>query len=136
MRINVLIALIAVGLLSCNSKTGNTEDVLTPEQIEVLDEHGRIGVESIEYEGVYQGEINGNKIKLTLESNSFELLENDKKSKGDWSRIDDGTIIELLPESGSLSVRYFGYSDENTWIVLSDSMTYVEPEQFLIRTSK
>lgn len=136
MRTYVLMALVVTGLLSCNSKTENPDDVLTPEQIEVLDENGRIAVEDIKYEGTYEGEVNGKKMKLTLESNSFLLLENDKETKGDWARIDDGSIIELLPETGRVSVKYFSYSDENTWVVLSDSMSYVEPEQFLNRTSK
>lgn len=136
MKSHVLIVLIVAGLLSCNSQTEKPADVLSPEEIEVLDEHGRIGVESIEYEGSYQGEINGKKMKLTLDSNSFELLENENETKGDWSRIDDGTIIELIPERGSASIRYLSFSDEDTWVILSDSMTYVQPEQFLIRTSK
>lgn len=136
MKKQIIIVLIGIASVACNSKIELPEGELSPEQIEALNEDAVVGVEDIKYEGTYEGEIRGKKVKLTLESDSFQVSENDKKAHGDWSRVDDGTIIELEPTSGSVTVQFYGYSDDKTWIALSDSLTYPDKEEFIIRTSK
>lgn len=136
MKKQIIIVLIGIASVACNSKIELPEGELSSEQIEALNEDAVVGVEDIKYEGTYEGEIRGKKVKLTLESDSFQVSENDKKAHGDWSRVDDGTIIELEPTSGSVAVRFYGYSDDKTWIALSDSLTYPDKEEFIIRTSK
>ncbi|HUH35198.1 MAG TPA: hypothetical protein VL022_05130 [Moheibacter sp.] len=127
---------ISFTVFSCGEKEETPTGELNAEQIESLNMDAKINFEEIKYEGVYEGTIKGKEIKLTLKSESFDFAENGKKASGDWSVVDDGTIIELEPKSGTVSTRFFGYSDENTWVALSDSMTYVEPEEYLNRTMK
>lgn len=92
--------------------------------------------EDINFEGVYKGEINGKKVILEIKGDTFSMTENGNKVSGSWQQVDDGTILGLQPKTGNLTVRNFAYSDQDTWVALTDSLTYIEPEQYLKREKK
>lgn len=123
-------------LFSCGEKEVTPPGELSAEQIDSLTKDANINFEDVQYEGVYEGHVQGKEVQLTLKNESFEISENGRKSQGEWSVVDDGTIIELEPKTGTVSTRFYGYSDENTWVALSDSMTYIEPEEYLNRVVK
>jgi len=124
-------------LFSCGSKNETVEGELSEEQIEALEENAQINLDQIKYEGTYKGKIQGKEIVLKLEDDSFELTENGQKVRGAWSKIDDGTVIELEPKSGKVSIRHYNWSDNDTWVAMEgkDSLFYLEPEQYLKRVS-
>ncbi|MGB6084747.1 hypothetical protein [Moheibacter sp.] len=120
-------------MLSCGSKEEKVEGDLSQEDIEILEENSQINSEEINYEGSFKGKIQGKEIELKLNGESFEVTQNGRRAHGSWSKVDDGTIIELEPKSGSLNVKHYGWSDNDTWVALTDSLTYIEPEQLLKR---
>ena len=122
-------------LFSCGSKEELDKNDLTQEEIESLDESSLINSDEINYEGTFKGKIQGKDVQLELNGESFELTENGKRAHGNWSKIDDGTIIELEPKGGSVSIKNYQWSDNDTWVAMSgkDSLTYLEPEQYLKR---
>lgn len=130
-----LLVPVFVGLLlvSCGGKEDVQEGELTQEQIEILEENSQINQDQIEYEGTFKGKIKGKDVQLKLNGDTFEITEGSSRSQGNWSKVDDGTVIELEPKSGKVSVKYYGFSDNETWVALSDSMTYPEPEEYLKR---
>ena len=130
-----LLVPVFVGLLlvSCGGKEDVQEGDLTQEQIEILEENSQINQDQIEYEGTFKGKIKGKDVQLKLNRDTFEITEGSSRSQGNWSKVDDGTVIELEPKSGKVSVKYYGFSDNETWVALSDSMTYPEPEEYLKR---
>lgn len=130
-----LLVPVFVGLLlvSCGGKEDVQEGELTQEQIEILEENSQINQDQIEYEGAFKGKIKGKDVQLKLNGDTFEITEGSSRSQGNWSKVDDGTVIELEPKSGKVSVKYYGFSDNETWVALSDSMTYPEPEDYLKR---
>lgn len=130
-----LLVPVFVGLLlvSCGGKEDVQKGDLTQEQIEILEENSQINQDQIEYEGTFKGKIKGKDVQLKLNGDTFEITEGSSRSQGNWSKVDDGTVIELEPKSGKVSVKYYGFSDNETWVALSDSMTYPEPEEYLKR---
>ena len=131
----VVTILVTSFLFSCGEKEQkNTED-MSIEQSTTAEETSLYDPENINYEGVFQGKINNKEVELKIKGETFEITENGKRANGDWTKVDDGTIIGLEPKSGSISVKNYSISDNNTWVALSDSLTLLEPEQFLKRTS-
>lgn len=122
-------------IVSCNSKDQTHEGELTEEQIEIMEETSQINSEEIEYEGTFKGKIQGKEIQLKINGETFEITENGKRAHGDWSKVDDGTIIELEPKSGTVSIKHYGWSDNDTWVAMTgtDSLNYIEPEEYLKR---
>ena len=122
-------------ILSCGTKEEVVEGELTQEEIEILEETSQINTEEIKYEGSFKGEIQGKKIELKLNGDAFELTEDGRRAHGNWSKVDDGTIIELEPKGGNVAVRYYGWSDNDTWVAMKgpDSLTYIMPEEYLKR---
>lgn len=132
---NKILIAIFFGLLivSCGSKDTESKDQTgTENQFDISDD-GEIRVEEIVYKGLYKGEINGKEVELKIDDESFSATENGKKINGNWEKVNDGTIIGLRPKSGKMSVANYVYSDSETWIALTDSLTYIEPEQYLKR---
>ncbi len=132
----ILIPLIAgILVISCGEKEKLAEGELSKENIESMEETSLINSEKISYEGTFKGKINGKEIELKLNGDTFESTENGKRAFGNWSKVDDGTIIELGPKSGNVSVKHYGWSDNDTWVAMTgnDSLTYMEPEQYLKR---
>jgi len=132
----ILIPMIAgILVVSCGEKEKLAEGELSKETIESMEETSLINSEEINYEGTFKGKINGKEIELKLNGDTFESTENGKRAFGNWSKVDDGTIIELGPKSGNVSVKYYGWSDNDTWVAMTgkDSLTYMEPEQYLKR---
>lgn len=134
---NKLIAtlLVTAFLYSCGEKEVKTSEDLTIEESIDTDETSLYDSENINYQGTFQGKIKNKEVELKIKGETFEISENGKKATGNWTVVDDGTIIGLEPTSGSVSVKNYGFSDNNTWVALSDSLTYLEPEQYLKRTS-
>src|SRR5690606_27974163 len=132
----ILIPMIA-GILvaSCGEKEKLAEGELSKETIESMEETSLINSEEINYEGTFKGKINGKEIELKLNGDTFESTENGKRAFGNRSKVDDGTIIELGPKSGNVSVKYYGWSDNDPWVAMTGkaSLTYMEPEQYLKR---
>lgn len=128
--IAVLILLLAV---SCGKKEENPADVLSKSQIESLQESATLNTENIQYEGTYKGSIKGKKVELKIEDDSFEISENGKQAFGNWLIVDDGTIIELNAKSGTVNNRFYSWSDKDSWMALTDSLTVPEIEEFLKR---
>lgn len=130
-----LVVPVFVGLLlvSCGGKEEIQEGDLTQEQVETHEENSQINQDQIEYEGTFKGKIKGKDVQLKLNGDTYEITEGSSRSQGNWSKVDDGTVIELEPKSGKVSVKYYGFSDNETWVALSDSMTYPEPEEYLKR---
>jgi len=120
-------------LISCNSKEENTKEELSKSDITNLEETSEINIENIDYEGTFRGKINGKDIELKLDGESFELLENGKRAHGGWVKVNDGTVIKLEPKGGNISVEYYGYSDNDTWVALNDSLQIPEKEEFIKR---
>lgn len=132
----ILIPLIAgILVISCGKKEKLAEGELSKETIESMEATSRINSEEISYEGTFKGKINGKETQLKLNGDTFEISENGKRAHGNWSKVDDGTIIELEPKSGTVSIQFYGWSDNDTWVAMTgkDSLTYIEPEQFLKR---
>jgi len=130
----IIIALLSIFLLaSCGSKEKNPEGELARAGIANMEETSEINIEDIDYKGTFKGTIHGNEITLKLDENTFELFENGKRAHGSWARINDGAVIKLEPKGGTVSVRYYGYSDDDTWVALTDSLAYPEKEEFLKR---
>ncbi len=128
-----IVALSGFLFLSCGNKDGDADGELSKSQIESMEETSQINSENIEYEGTFKGEIKGKEIELKINGESFEVTENGKRAHGSWSKVDDGTIIELEPKSGSVVVKNYGWSDNDTWVALTDSLTYPDNEEFLKR---
>lgn len=120
-------------LISCGKKETNAEGELSKSDIENMEETSRINSEKIKYEGSFRGKIKGKEVELKLNGDEFEITENGKRTHGSWSKLDDGTSIELEPKGGSVSVKFYGYSDNDTWVALTDSATYPQNEEYLKR---
>lgn len=120
-------------LISCGGKEEVQEGDLTQDQQEMLEENSQMNSEDISYEGTFKGKIKGKDVQLKLNGESFEMTENGNRAHGSWSKVDDGTVIELEPKGGKVTVKFYGFSDNETWVALSDSMTYPEPEEYLKR---
>lgn len=129
----LLILLSAGILISCGEKENTPPGELSKSHIESMEETSQINSDEIKYEGTFKGKIKGKEIELKLEGDNFEIIENGKRIHGSWSRLNDGTSIELEPRSGSVSVRFYGYSDNDTWVALTDNATYPENEEYLKR---
>jgi len=128
----IIIASLGIFLLaSCSSKEEIPEGELSKSDIANMQETSEINIENIDYEGAFKGTIHGKDITLKLDGNNFELFENGKRAHGNWAKINDGTVIKLEPKGGTISVSYYGYSDNDTWVALTDSLTYPEKEEFL-----
>lgn len=119
-------------LISCGKKDTESGD-LSASDIETIEETSQINSGEIDYEGTFRGKIKGKEIELKLDGDTFEINENGKRAHGNWSRLDDGTSIELEPKSGTVSVKFYGYSDNDTWVALTDSATYPQNEEYLKR---
>lgn len=132
-KLYIVVALSGFLFLSCGNKDGDTDGELSKSQIESMEETSQINSENIEYEGTFKGKIKGKEIELKINGESFEVTENGKRAHGSWSKVDDGTIIELEPKSGSVVVKNYGWSDNDTWVALTDSLTYPDNEEFLKR---
>ncbi len=120
-------------LISCGKKDVNADGELSKSDIENMEETSQINSEKIEYEGSFRGKIKGKEVELKLNGDEFEITENGKRAHGSWSKLDDGTSIELEPKGGSVSVKFYGYSDNDTWVALTDSATYPQNEEYLKR---
>ncbi|MFA7687296.1 MAG: hypothetical protein WCY25_05465 [Moheibacter sp.] len=120
-------------LWSCGEKQTTIEGELSETDIERMEETSQMNSDAIEYEGTFKGKIKGNEIELKLDGDTFEIIENGKRIHGSWSRLNDGTSIELEPDNGKISVRFYGYSDNDTWVALTDSATYPQNEEYLKR---
>lgn len=120
-------------LVSCGKKEDSGLEELRQSQIEPLQESSELNIEMIEYEGEYKGEIKGKKIDLKIESESFEITENGRHAFGNWMKVNDGTIIELNPKSGTVDTRFYSWSDKDSWMALTDSLTIPDVEEFLKR---
>lgn len=127
--------LLSVGLLiiSCSKKEDTAPGELSDTDIENMEETSQINSDQIDYEGTFKGKIKGKDIELKLNGEEFEITENGKRAHGSWSRLNDGTSIELEPKSGTVSVKVYGYSDNETWVAMTDSATYPENEEYLKR---
>lgn len=123
-------------LSSCNSKEEHHPNDLSEEQINQLEASSLNTIEEINYKGKFEGVIGNKKVVLSIENESFILNEGGKEFKGKWAKIDDGNTVELSPDKGSIGVKFYGISDNDTWVALTDSLTYIEPEQLLKRISK
>lgn len=119
--------------VSCGKKEDTAPGELSSSDIENMEETSQINSDKIEYEGTFKGKIKGKDVELKLDGETFELTENGKRAHGNWSKIGDGTNIELEPKGGNISVKVYGYSDNDTWIALTDSATYPENEEYLKR---
>lgn len=128
-----LILISITTFFACSPKEENPDGELSQSEIANLQESAEVNVQSIEYDGAYRGKINGKDLELKLDGNSFEIIQNEKRSHGTWAKVNDATTIVLEPQSGKIPLKYLGYSDEKTWVVLSDSMTIPDNEQFLKR---
>lgn len=123
-----------LGVLVLNSCGKNDSDANTEfDEFEMMDNSTNY-LSEITYEGTYQGKINNNEVELTLTDDDFEIQEGSKKIIGNWNMVNDGSIIELEPKKGKIKVRHYALSDNDTWVALTDSLTYIEPEQILRRT--
>jgi len=132
----ILIPLIAgILVISCEKKEKLAEGELSEETIESMEATSQINSEEIRYEGTFKGKINGKETQLKLNGDTFEISENGKRAYGNWSKVDDGTIIELEPKSGTVSIQFYGWSDNDTWVAMKgpDSLTYIMPEEYLKR---
>ncbi|MBA5630584.1 hypothetical protein [Moheibacter lacus] len=132
----ILIPLIAgILMVSCGEKEKLADGELSQETIESMEETSLVNSEEISYEGTFKGKINGKETELKLNGDTFETSENGKRAHGNWSKVDDGTIIELEPKSGTVAIKFYGWSDNDTWVAMTgkDSLTYIEPEQYLKR---
>lgn len=122
-------------IISCGNKEQTIEGELSQDEIEIMEETSQINSEEIDYEGTFKGKIKGKDIQLKINGESFEITENGKRAHGNWSKVDDGTIIELEPKSGTVSIKHYGWSDNDTWIAMKgqDSLSYIIPEEYLKR---
>lgn len=130
------IIILSIGLfflISCNTKEEKIEGELSQSDIANMEESSEMNVEDINYEGAFKGTVKGKEIELKLGGESFELFENGKRAHGSWAKVNDGTIIELEPKGGKVPVKFFGYSDNDTWIALDDSLQVPVKEEFLKR---
>lgn len=123
---------LSLSFISCKEEKIE-EDALSHEDIESLNDTSLYNASEINYEGTYEGNIKGKEVILTITDEGFEVSEGGKKALGTWVRIDDGTIIELSPSSGNVAVKFYGWSDNDNWIALSDEGEYPEKEEFLHR---
>ena len=131
---NKLLIIISVALFSaCSPKEESPDGELNQSQIADMQESAEVNIQNIEYDGTYRGKIDGKDLELKLDGNSFEIIQSEKRSHGTWAKVNDATTIVLEPQSGKIPLKYLGYSDEKTWVVLSDSMTIPDNEQFLKR---
>lgn len=130
-----LLILLGAGIMtvSCGKKEDTAPGELSTSDIENMQETSQINSEEIKYEGTFKGKIKGKDVELKLDGETFELTENGKRAHGNWSKLDDGTMIELEPKSGNISVKVLGYSDNDTWVTLTDSATYPQNEEYLKR---
>lgn len=120
-------------VVSCGKKEETAPGELSESTIENMQETSQMNSEEIKYEGSFKGKIKGKDTELKLDGETFELIENGKRAHGNWSKLDDGTIIELEPKSGNVSTKVYGYSDNDTWVALTDSATYPQNEEYLKR---
>jgi len=130
-----LLILLSIGMMviSCGKEEVTPPGELSETDIENIQETSQINSEEIEYEGTFKGKIKGKEVELKLDGERFEITENGKRAHGNWSKLDDGTLIELEPKSGTVSVKVYSYSDNNTWVAMNDDASFPEVEEYLKR---
>lgn len=131
-----LLLLSAIGISCSSNEEDKGRNGMSHEEVEVMEENSILNSDEIQYLGHYTGQIKGKEVELIIKDDQFEVHENGKKAYGEWSKVDDGSIIELNPNSGKVEIKHYAFSDQNTWVALTDSLTYIEPEQLLERVSK
>lgn len=130
-----LLILLSIGMMivSCGKKENIAPGELSETDIENMEETSQINSEKIEYEGTFKGKIKGKDVELKIDGDKFELTENGKRAHGSWAKLDDGTNIELEPIGGTVTVKVYGYSDNDTWVAMNDDATLPEVEEYLKR---
>jgi hypothetical protein len=132
---NKFLIVILVGLLIVCCESKENSELQPPEDREVIivDEENEFNPEEVEYKGAYKGEINGKEVELIIKDETFNISVNGRKANGNWQKVNDGSIMGLEVKNGSIAVKNYAYSDPDTWVALTDSLTYFEPEQYLKR---
>lgn len=135
MKIVGLGLILCLLIFSCHSKNDTNAEGLSQSDIENMEETSQMNSDEINYEGTFKGKIKGKEVELKLDGDKFEITENGKRAFGSWAKLDDGTSIELIPSSGSTITKFYGYSDNDTWVALNSDGTYptAENEEFLKR---
>lgn len=130
-----ILILLSCGILtiSCGKKENTAPGELSETDIENMEETSQINSDKIKYEGTFKGKIKGKEVELKIDGDTFEITENGKRAHGSWSKLGDGTNIELEPKGGSVSVKVYGYSDNDTWVAMNDDATLPEVEEYLKR---
>lgn len=133
MKKTLILLSFGIMVISCGKKEDTAPGELSETDIENMEETSQINSDEIDYEGTFKGKIKGKDVELKLDGETFEMTENGKRAHGNWSKLDDGTMIELEPKSGNVSVTILGYSDNDTWVALTDSATYPVNQEYLKR---
>ena len=128
-----LFLIIALFLFASCQKEQTDESVLTKEDIVSLEETGANNAEQIDFNGTFNGKVNGKEYTVEIDGDSFDLDFNGKEYSGKTFLNGDGNSIELEPKSGDLKYRYLAWSDENHLSVLDENVNYTENETLLKR---
>ncbi|MFV0304528.1 MAG: hypothetical protein ACK5IC_03475 [Moheibacter sp.] len=133
MKKMIVLGLLGLFFTACGSKEEKNNEELSPSDIENITQTSQMNIEEISYEGTFKGKVKGKEVELKIDDSDFEISESGRKAKGTWSIINDGATVELEPTSGSVRVKYYGVSDNDTWVALTDSATYPDTEEYLKR---
>lgn len=133
-----ILTFIFIGFLafSCGKKDQKTAVSIGNVEFAADEDEENANPENIQYKGTYKGRINGKEVELIINDETFNISENGKHANGSWQKVNDGTIMGLSVKNGKISVKNWAYSDDSTWVALTDSLTYFEPEQYLKRVEK
>jgi len=137
-KMKKILTLVFIGFLafSCGKKDQKNTDSAGNVEYAADEDEENVNPENIQYKGTYKGKINGKEVELIINDETFNMSENGRHANGSWQKVNDGTIMGLSVKSGKISVKNWAYSDSNTWVALTDSLTYFEPEQYLKRAGK
>lgn len=131
-RIYLAWTFVVLFLMACKNENPN-DGILSPEDIQSIEETSTSAVDKIDFNGNYEGLVHGKVYFLKLSDNGFTLNYGNEKFKGKAYINGDGTRIELEPENGILEYKILAWVDENQLSVLDQNGDYPEPEIFLNR---
>lgn len=132
----VLISVYCLLFVQCKDRQ---EDKSSPgmshEDVVSLEQNSVFSYESFVYEGNFEGLYENEKLMLVLKKNGrYVLGYRGKEYKGEWTKKDDGSLMELDAKKHRLPFQFFKWSDNTEIMILNpDGMADENGENYLTR---
>lgn len=129
---NILLLSLVLVSLSCKNQSSEG-DVLSKEDVESLDATGTNDIDKVNFNGRFEGVVDGKPYNIKINDENFTLEYNGKTHQGKAYITGDGNILELEDDENAIEYKYLGWSDDNQLLVLDKDGNYPEKEIFLNR---